>query len=148
MHFDEKSGKVDKRGFTFRTVNTWRKYISSYIDDFHVYLDVSDLSIDDIELYWPSIDLAKERSNTGEWVRRGRPKGTKQSRISGLRGLTWQQLRKHIRENPQELNKLWNEYVSKFGGYDPVSRRRALNNFYKQITVHPDMLDLKLQTSY
>lgn len=143
--WDEENRKLKECGIPFKTVDTWRKYISSYIDEFNVYLDVSDLSLDDITLYWSDIDLAKEQVGTYEWVPRGRPQGIKQSRKSGLGNLSWQDLRRQIRSNPKDVTKLWNEYVNKFGRESPLMRRRARDNFYKQIIVHRDMLDLKLQ---
>lgn len=144
--WDDEKRKIKERGVPFRTIDTWRKYISSYINEFSVYLDVSDLSLDDIGLYWGQIQMAKEIVGAYEWLPRGRRKGIKQSRKSGLGNLTWQQIREQIREQPKDLNKLWNEYVSKLGRQNPVMRRRAIQNFYKQVIVHPDMLDLKLQT--
>ena len=109
-----------------------------------VYINVTDLFLDELELYWPTIIGLKENAGGYEQPPIGRTKGTKQSRKSGL-GLTWKQIREQVRNNPRELTRLENEYVSKHGKDNPRMRGKAIQNFYKQVIVHPDMLDLKLQ---
>ena len=129
-----------------KSIASWKKFVGSAVEA-GVWLNVTELFLDDIEFYWHHIQITKEL--VGAWayeaLPRGRRKGINRSRKSGLRGLTWQKLRNQIRENPKDLNKLWNESVNTFGRHSPLMRRRARDNFYKQIIVHPDMLDLKLQ---
>lgn len=131
----------------FKTANAWREYICNdyTLNESSIYLDIADLFLDDIELNWVSLIIAKEQVGAFESPPIGRTKGAKRSRRSGLRNLTWTQVREKVRENPRQLTILENAYVNESGKRNPFQRSKAIQNFYKQVIVHPSMLDLKLQ---
>jgi hypothetical protein len=131
----------------FKTVDAWRKYICNdyTLDESSVYLDITDLFLDDIELNWIDLIIAKEQVGAFEYPPIGRTKGVKRSRKSGLRNLTWEQIREKVRENPRQINVFENAYVNERGKSNPIQRGKAIKNFYKQVIGHRSMLDLKLQ---
>lgn len=135
-----------KKGYPFRTADGWNNYISGRLEFGQVYLNVTELFLEDIELHWGRIQMAKEAVAAFEVLPIGRPKGIKRSRKSMLGNLTWEEIREQVRENPRTLYRLWNEYVNKLGRLDSTMRRCARDNFYKNVIRHPDLRDLSLET--
>jgi hypothetical protein len=134
--------KVTTKSFN-DSIDSWKEFVGKTIQA-GVYLNVTDLFLDDIEFYWHKIQMIKEQLGTYEALRIGRPKGIK-TRHEVVREMTWGEIREYVRVNPRELNQLEREYVVQHGKDNPRLRGKAINNFYKQVIVHRDMRDMKLQ---
>jgi len=139
------------------TFESWREIIATTLLPNHIYVDITGLNIDKIQLLWITIAGIKERLGDVSELRRGRPKGAPSPRKEVVRRMTWPEVREYVASNPRELYRLENDYIAeciakrklKNLGWDNrlVAHWRglAIQNFYKQTIVHPAMRDLNLQ---
>jgi len=143
-YYEDITLKAGKQWGTFQTFRQWKNYIAENLTPYQIYLDVTDLTLDDIALYWGDIVIAKEYVGAMEGPFIGNRRGLKRRREIS-RSMTWQEIRNYLRENPRDVGRLEHQYVNERGKLDREERRKAIQNFYKSVIVHPDMKDLGLR---
>jgi len=138
--------------------------LSTVIDPYHIYIDVTDLDLQGVEELWPWIENLQHLLKTKPPPRkRGKPRGVPARRETVL-GKTWKEIRAEVRQAPSyhtrwetkyvdaEVGRKGKEWLAEQQGTTEVPPRlrrewrpKAKDNFYRQVIVHPSMRDLNLR---
>lgn len=127
-HYWVQSWNPDSDG----TFEAWREFA---FEPGRIYVDLTDASPEDMPQVWFHIN--HERRRLGLPIPRpGARGGAKRRRPKVLGRLDWGQLRNRVAKEPRKVNSWEHKYVAQYTdqrGQTPQTRRRALDNFRKQV---------------
>jgi len=111
----------------------WQKSIAPSLKSKHIYVDVTGLTLDDLELIW-RLDIQNAKTQLGDIIKgqSGRPKGVK-ARHEIFDGMTWFEIRQYIKQHKGEAVRIENKYVNQVGGRNPKLRSKAMDTFRRQV---------------